>query len=140
MLRIASCALGAVAVLLLAPSFEAAAKSGGARFGGVRAFHGAAHAGAHRGFAHRGFAHRGFAHRGFAQQRFPLLAGAVWPGSTYDPYYGYGLGYADDGQTGSVIIVRPPEPPRVLTCKRIQETVTVPSEYVGSREITVTRC
>jgi len=140
MSRIASCALCAVAVLLLVPApFEAAAKSGGARAGGA-AFHAGARFGLHRGFAHRAFAHRGFAHRGFADRRFPLLAGGVWPNGYYDPYYGYGLSYADDAQTGDVVVVRAPEPPRVLTCQRNQVTVTVPSETLGTREITVTRC
>ena len=135
MSRIASCALCAVAMLLLVPApFEAAAKSGGARAGGA-AFHAGARFGVHRGFAHRAFAQRAFAHR-----RFPLLAGAVWPGGAYDPFYGYGLSYAGDGQTGDVVIVRPPEPPRVLTCQRNQVTVTVPSENLGTREVTVTRC
>jgi hypothetical protein len=131
MSRIASWALCAVAVLLLAP-FEAAAKSGGARVGGVGAFHAAAHAGAHRGLAHRGFAHRGL-----AQRRFPLLAGTALPGGYYDASYGYALGEADNG---TIVVVRPPEPPRVLTCERSRQTVTVDSEYGGTREIRITRC
>jgi len=134
MSRIASCALCAVVALLLVPApFEAAAKSGGARAGGA-AFHAGARFGLHRGFAHRGFAHRGFANRGFANRRFPLLAGTAWPSGTYDPYY------ADVAQTGDVVVVRPPEPPRVLTCQRSQSTVTVPSEHAGTRDIIVTRC
>ena len=146
MSRIASSALCAVAVLLLMPApFEAAAKSGGARAGGA-AFHAGAHTGGHvglhRGFAHRAFVRRGFAHRGFAHRGSPLLDGAVWPGGYYDPYsgYGYGLGTADDSQSGDVVVLRAPEPPRVLTCQRNQVTVTVPSETLGTREVTVTRC
>jgi len=125
----ASCALCAAVTLFVA--FEAAAKTGGVRFGGVRTFHAAAHPGAHR-LAHRFPAHR----------RFPLLNGTVLPYGYgyYDPYFAYASGYADDGQTGDIVIVRPPEPPRVLTCQRNQVTVTVPSEFVGTREITVTRC
>jgi hypothetical protein len=32
------------------------------------------------------------------------------------------------------------QPPRVLSCQYTRETVTVPSESGGTREITVTRC
>ena len=34
----------------------------------------------------------------------------------------------------------PPPPPRVLSCRRSQETVTVPSEDGGERQIRITRC
>jgi hypothetical protein len=54
------------------------------------------------------------------------------------PYVG---GY-DDGPVPSMLagFELSPQPPRALTCQRTQQTVVVPSESGGTREITVTRC
>ena len=133
MLRIASasCALCAVSVLLVAP-FEVAAKSGGAA-GGVRSFHGAAHI---RAAPFRATRFRATHPRAF---RRPLLGGAVLPVGYYDPYYGYAPGDGDNVQPGG-FDSPPPAPPRVLNCRRSQETVTVPSQIYGTREIKITRC
>ena len=49
----------------------------------------------------------------------------------YDEYRPYAL-------PQEVVFVR--EPPRVLDCKRTRQTVTVPSEDGGTRQILVTRC
>jgi hypothetical protein len=115
MLRIVSalCAACALAVLVVAP-YEVAARPGGAGFG-AHSFH---PAGRHGSFRR-------------------------------SPSYGYGTGfvstpyYAPD-YVGSDAIERaaalPPEPLRVMDCHRSQQTVTVPSEQGGTREITVTRC
>lgn len=113
MLRIASvsCALCAIAMLLLAP-FEAAARSGGAGFG-ARSFHSRVHFRAHR--------------------YYPLYGG-VAASAPYDaPDF--------IGSAQLIGIASPPrEPARVLTCRHSQETVTVASEDGGTREIRITRC
>jgi len=116
MLRIAfrSCLLVAVVLILPTPT-EVAAKSAGAGFG-ARAFHTGSHRGGHRG-AHRAVPWAG----GFASA----------------PYYS--PAYMGDGQT-VVIVLPPPEPPHQLTCTRSRETMTVPSEDGGVREVGVTRC
>jgi hypothetical protein len=70
----------------------------------------------------------------------------------YFPYaqYGYGYGggvvatYSSDDVVGSVPLpllpdpVIPPPPP--LTCKHSLQTLTVPSEEGGTREIAIRRC
>jgi hypothetical protein len=114
MLRVAlaTCALCAVAMLLLAPS-EVAAKSSGVGFG-ARAFH-SGHHGAFR--------------------RAPFLGGVI----TSTPYAYYGPDYVG-GALLREVVSPPPEPPRVLNCHRSQETVIVPSEDSGTREIRITRC
>jgi hypothetical protein len=132
MLRLASAAsaLCGAALLLLAPcegsakSAGAFARSGGAYFG-ARAFH--------RGAYFRGIPAR--AHRR-----------ALWAGGgtvSVAPYgYAYGAYdapvYVDGGPPD--VAATPVAPPRVLNCQRRAETVTVPSEYGGVREIRVTRC
>jgi hypothetical protein len=117
MLRIASvsCALCAIAMLLLAP-FEAAARSGGAGFG-ARSFHSRAHFRVHR--------------------HYPSYGGvaAFAPYDTPDFI----------GSAQLVGIASPPrEPVRVpmpvLTCRHSEQTVTVASEDGGTREIRITRC
>ena len=37
-------------------------------------------------------------------------------------------------------VVYVPEPPQALGCHRSEQTVTVPAEAGGTREVTVTRC
>jgi len=114
MLRKASavCVLCGAAILLLAP-FEVAAKSG---------------------FGFRGHSFRAGAHFG-ALRRFPWAVGGV----TSSPYYDYSPFLVGDASI-SAPVAYPPEPPRVLTCHRTQETVTVLSEDSGVREIKITRC
>jgi hypothetical protein len=70
------------------------------------------------------------AYRG-VHRRFP-----AW-GVGWAPYYG-----APDDVTGDLVEtnVAPPEPPAMLTCKRSQQAVTVPSRDGGTREVRVTRC
>ena len=131
MLRLASAAfaLCAATLLLLAPS------DGSAKLGGVSVRSGGAFFGA-RAF-HRGVHFRAIHGRAFRR--------ALWAGGavTVAPYgYAYGAydapSYVDIGPP--VVAETPPAPPRVLTCQRREETVTVPSEYGGVREIRVTRC
>jgi Ni/Co efflux regulator RcnB len=93
---------------------------------------GRSHAWVHRGWAHRGWGRgrhcrrgdcgrqQGFAYDGYADVS-PYTAD-VLPG--YFPWTGYFL-------TGL---------PRGLDCRRSQETVTVPSEAGGVRQIVVRRC
>lgn len=70
------------------------------------------------------------AHR-TGHRRFP-----VW-GIPWAPYHG-----VPDDVAGDMveIIVAPPEPPAMLTCKRSQQAVNVPSWDGGTREVRVTRC
>jgi hypothetical protein len=68
-------------------------------------------------------------------------------GAYYSPFYSGALvavpPYAADA---SMTYAPPPavvyvaEPPRALTCHRSRQTVTVPAEAGGTRQITVTRC
>jgi hypothetical protein len=64
-------------------------------------------------------------------RRFPVW-GIPWPS-----YYG-----APDDVTAGLAEtnVAPPELPAMLTCKRSQQAVTVPSWDGGTREVRVTRC
>lgn len=131
MLRLASAAsaLCAAALLLLAPC------DGSAKSGGVSVRSGGAHFGA-RAF-HRSAHLRGIHARAFRR--------ALWADGAISvaPYgYAYGAydapGYVDMGPPA--VADTPVAPPRVLNCQRREETVTVPSEYGGVREIRVTRC
>ena len=91
---------------------------------------GTANAAKPHGFNPSFFKHAGHHHNAFRHHRFDgLLAG-------------YTLG----GYTDPAIEVLPPiepiqipEPPG-LTCHRTRETVTVPAENGGTRDITVMRC
>jgi len=56
------------------------------------------------------------------------------------PPYDYNYGYNGEGAAGPANFVYVVEPPRVRSCQYIKETVTVPSESGGTRDITVTRC
>ena len=63
---------------------------------------------------------------------------APWVGGyAFAPYYS--PDYVGDGRS-VVIVLPPPEPPYRLTCGRSRETMIVPSEDGGSREIGITRC
>ena len=62
----------------------------------------------------------------------------------YYPFYGgdFGTYYmpADINSPLMTTFAPPVEPPRALTCQRRHETVDVPSEFGGTRTITITRC
>jgi len=102
-----------LATLLLIP-IEAAAKSGGVGFHAHQNFPKSAHVKRHRGL-----------------NAFPYGGYFVAPSSYYT-----------EPVTIPPLQVRefPPDPPRVLTCKRSQETITVPAVGGGERQVRITRC
>jgi hypothetical protein len=111
-------------MMLLAPSGAVAKPGGGGS--GAHPFHSvgprpplARHPGAFR--PHRPGAFRGF----------PWFGGGV-VSETYQPTY--------PTEPPLQMFVLPPEPPPALDCHRSHETVTVPSEDGGTREIKITRC
>ena len=117
MLRIASvsCALCAIAMLLLAP-LEAAARSGGAGFH-ARSFHSRTH---------------------FRAHRHDRSNGGVAVAAPYDA-----PGFIGGAQ--HVAIESSPREPAgvplpVLTCRHSEQTVTVASEDGGTRAIRISRC
>ena len=68
-------------------------------------------------------------------------------GAYYAPFYSGGIvavpPYAPANAVNYVLpprVIYVPEPPRALTCHRSRETVTVPTDTGGTRQITVTRC
>src|SRR5512136_1466192 len=109
----------AVAILLLAPA-ELPAKSRSVGFR-VPSFHSVRPALSNRLRAHLGT----FRH-------FPLFGDSIESAPYFAPDY-----------VSDVLLERfvsPAEPPRVLNCRRTQETVTVPAEDGGTRELRITRC
>jgi hypothetical protein len=106
----------AVAVVLLSP-LETAAKSRGA---GLTA-------GAY--YAYRGTA--AFSKRYGVYRGYPLFGGFAPSTPYYPPYI---------ERTSLAVSVPPPEPPYALTCQHSVQTITVPSEEGGTREIRITRC
>ena len=68
-------------------------------------------------------------------RRFPVF-GVAWT-PYWAPYYG-----APDYLSGEPVdaAVSTPEPPAMLTCKRSQQVVSVPSSDGGMREVRITRC
>jgi hypothetical protein len=70
-----------------------------------------------------------------AFRRFPVF-GVAWA-PYWAPYYG-----APDYLSGDLVdaSVSSPEPPAMLTCKRSQQVVNVPSWDGGTREVRITRC
>ena len=63
------------------------------------------------------------------------------------PYGGYYAGVAPSSYYTEPVTIPPlqarefpPDPPRVLTCKRSQETITVPAVGGGERQVRITRC
>jgi hypothetical protein len=88
--------------------------------------HGGAHVFPSRGHFHFAQHHR----RG--HQAFGL-----WPWYGYDdaPSYPYDDSYSTDS-TPQVVAPEPPRP----TCQHSEQTVTVPSENGGTREVTILRC
>jgi hypothetical protein len=62
------------------------------------------------------------------------------------PFYGGGIvavpPYAPENAVSyaPATVVYVPLPPQALTCHRSRQTVTVPAEAGGTRQITVTRC
>jgi hypothetical protein len=123
MLRVASvtCALCAVAILLSAP-YEVAAKAGGAGFG------------AHPFFSHRPMLSR----RPFTNHR--AFRGFPWLGGGFVSTYPYFEPDYVNGTPPTDVVYSVPQPPRALNCHRSIETLTVPSEDNGTREIKITRC
>jgi len=89
--------------------------------------------GAHFGFHwHGGHHHHAYGAYGYG-------AYGAWP------YYGDSgiLPYAPDSAVSSALpvqIIYVPEPPQALSCHRSEQTVTVPAESGGTRQITVQRC
>ena len=117
-----------LAMALLAP-LEVEAKSAGVGFG-ARSFHSV-----RPGFSHRPFSrlsHRPLAHRYRNFGQYPGFGGGV----VGAPYFAPGL----TGDVLRVNVVVPPEPPYALTCQHSRDTINVPSENGGTREITVARC
>ncbi len=102
--------------------------------------------------SHKAGAH-GIGHRGFAKSLRYRGRRAIRYDRFYHPFGGYlaGYGYELPGAYFEgfepalaafpplrIDPVIPPPPP--LTCSRSRETVTVPAESGGTREITITRC
>lgn len=86
-----------------------------------------------RGFASHGF-HHGFAHRPYDS----IVPGYVIGDATYA---GYALG--DQRYSAAALPAQfrdVPSPAPAPSCHHSRETVTVPAEEGGSREITITRC
>jgi hypothetical protein len=77
---------------------------------------------------------RPLAHHRRAFRGWPWVGGYLG----YPPYSYYG--FDSIGDAALVRFASPPEPPRVLSCQRSRETVTVSSPDGGSREIKITRC
>jgi|SRR5215510_2223180 len=115
-LHAASIAVGLALLTLSGASFEAAAKSSVA----ARPAQPTNSTPAPRPSGHHG-----------SFRRFPIL-GVAWA-----PYYG-----VPDYLSGEPVdaTVSTPEPPAMLTCKRSQQIVSVPSWDGGMREVRITRC
>ena len=107
-------AVGVVAAIFLFAPFEATAKSAGIGFGAQS--HSAKPVPSHRPFA---------INQGFRRLPWGFIAHT---------------NYFVPGDVPNEVVAFPPEPPRVLNCKRNREIVEVPSERGGTREIIVTRC
>ena len=113
----------------MAPNTMATARGGGGRGSAGHSF-----GGGHRGYSYGGGYRRGYG-RGLYGRGYGY--GLFWY-----PYYGYDYGPTDT--FGDVTSATPPpvgfvpEPPRApIICK---ETVTVPSEAGGTRQIRIIRC
>jgi hypothetical protein len=121
---------------LTADAFARGGEGGGVEHGG--GFGGGGHMGGGFGGGH--FAGRGMAH--FAQHhRRGHQAFGLWPWYGYDaPSYPYDDSYStpyDDSSSSAQVVA--PEPPRPA-CQHSEQTVTVPSENGGTREVTILRC
>src|SRR5215510_13189569 len=112
-------------MMLPAPCEGAAGRGGGAGFG------------ARAGTSFKpGFANRLFANRGL-YRRYPWAGGII----ATAPYPYFGLDFLGAPMPSApMLLSAPPEPPRALSCQRSQETVVVPSEDGGTRDIRVVRC
>jgi hypothetical protein len=73
------------------------------------------------------------AHHGHAPGGWPFFSGGIVAVPPYAP-----VNWANYAAPPSIIYV--PVPPRALTCHRTRETVTVPVQAGGTRQITITRC
>jgi hypothetical protein len=70
----------------------------------------------------------------FGSYYWPFYSGALVTVPSYAPAAA-GVAYAAPPSVVYVAV-----PPRALTCHRSRQTVTVPAEAGGTRQITVTRC
>jgi hypothetical protein len=77
-------------------------------------------------------AHHHGTYGGYSAYYSPFYSGAV---VAVPPYDGASMTYAPAPEVVYVAV-----PPQALTCHRSRETVTVPTEAGGTRQITVTRC
>jgi hypothetical protein len=111
----AAIALGLTALFLV--PFAATAKPMGAGFG-LQKSHSARPAHTHRPH-----------HRG-AFRRHPFFGGGYATYYTPDDVY----------NTQITTFIAPAEPPRALSCQRRYETMNVPSDFGGTRAVTITRC
>jgi hypothetical protein len=109
-----------MAPLFVTEAGLASAKSGGGHFKGGVSHPAAAHASQLHARGHGAF--RGWA--GF---------GGFAPSASYFVPAFFGNGLPERYEP-------PVEPPHVVSCKRNQQTVTVPSESGGTRDVRVTRC
>ncbi len=114
--------VSALAVLLLLVPPDASAGVHG------MGMHGGMHAFPSRGHFHFAKRHRFFRGR----QAFGL-----WPWYGYYDASSYPYDYSYS--TAPVVIVREPEPARPA-CQHSEQTVTVPSENGGTRQVTILRC
>jgi len=119
--------LSAIAALLVAqPDIAAHAKGGGT---GMHSFHFSGHFKPfqqHRHFARHNQSQRwlGYGSYGWGYYAIP----------SYDYWYG------NNDVTGSVPTTVIYAPVRAASCRKVQESMTVPSEEGGTRQVTVTRC
>jgi hypothetical protein len=118
----ASIAVGLGLLTLSGASFEAAAKSSGVAARPAQPTNSTP-------AAPRPSGHHG------SFRRFPVF-GVAWA-PYWAPYYG-----VPDYLSGEPVdaTVSTPEPPAMLTCKRSQQIVSVPSWDGGMREVRITRC
>jgi hypothetical protein len=139
------------AALILAaiafPTSALAKPHGRAHFGGAQA--GGAHFGAHyydRGHygGYRGDYHGRYYSSDYYGGGSGYYGGGLLGAAYYyypSPYYYSDLSY---GATGDMPVLEIPDAapalPSVLSCRHSQETVTVPSEEGGTRQIRITRC
>jgi len=109
-----------LATLLLIP-IAAVARSGGLGFGARHSFVGSPFKQRHRAFNTVPYGGYG----GYGGYVAGTLSGAAYGESNIPPLQGREF---------------PPDPPRVLTCHRSQETMVVPVEGGGEQQIRITRC
>lgn len=85
------------------------------------------------GFHFSNHLHAGHHHGAYGAYYSPFYSGGIVAVPPYAPT-------ADMTYTPAPTVVYVPLPPQALTCHRSRQTVTVPAEAGGTRQITVTRC